>query len=90
MHFTRVPRLGSYMAIPLIYRSCLFDEALEESVKDYNETMTRRQDQEVQKEAWEAHQEVVKNEALAAGNEFEPEEKDWEEIDFPAYKTEDK
>lgn len=35
MNFTRVPRLGSYMAIPLIYNSCMTDEALEEAVKDY-------------------------------------------------------
>lgn len=35
MNFTRVPRLGSYMAIPLIYNSCMTDEALEESVKDF-------------------------------------------------------
>ena len=35
MNFTRVPRLGSYMAIPLIYNSCMTDEALEEAVKDF-------------------------------------------------------
>jgi hypothetical protein len=28
IHFQKVPRLGSFMAIPLIYESCLFDEAL--------------------------------------------------------------
>jgi hypothetical protein len=27
MHFWKVPRLGSYMAIPLVYRSCLSVES---------------------------------------------------------------
>ena len=41
------------MAVPLIYKSCLFDEALEESVKDYIDVTGKRSEQEVQKEAWE-------------------------------------
>ena len=90
MHFTRVPRLGSYMAIPLIYKSCLFDEALEESVKDFAEVAGKKGEQDVQKEAWENQQEVVRQEALAAGNEFEPEQKEWDTLDFAPYKTEDK
>jgi len=28
IHFQKVPRLGSYMAIPLVYDSCLFEESL--------------------------------------------------------------
>jgi len=35
MHFEKVPRLGCFMAIPLVYNSCLFNEALEEAVEDY-------------------------------------------------------
>lgn len=34
MHFQKVPRLGSYMAVPLVYNSCLSDEALEAIVAD--------------------------------------------------------
>lgn len=29
MHFYRVPRLGSFMAIPLEYKSCLFQKSLD-------------------------------------------------------------
>ena len=47
MNFTRVPRLGSYMAIPLIYKSCLFDEALEDAVKDFHEITAKKGDQEI-------------------------------------------
>ena len=35
MHFYKVPRLGSFMAIPLIFKSCLFEEALDHAVADY-------------------------------------------------------
>lgn len=34
MNFQKVPRLGAYMAIPLCYNSCLFDESLEASVAE--------------------------------------------------------
>jgi hypothetical protein len=36
MHFYRVPRLGSYIAIPLEYESCLTEKALDQSILDYN------------------------------------------------------
>ena len=35
MHFYRVPRLGSYMAIPLEYNSCLTEKALDQAIVDY-------------------------------------------------------
>jgi hypothetical protein len=34
MWFKRVPKLGSYMAVPLVYQSCLSDDALENAVAD--------------------------------------------------------
>jgi hypothetical protein len=37
MHFYKVPRLGSYLAIKLEYESCLFEEALNAAVVDYVE-----------------------------------------------------
>jgi len=37
MHFYLVPKLGSFMAVPLIYNSCLFEDALENAVNDYVE-----------------------------------------------------
>lgn len=35
MWFKRVPRLGSFMAVPLAYQSCLSDEALEAALADF-------------------------------------------------------
>ena len=42
--FQKVPRLGSYMAIPMIYNSCLTNEALEAAVADYQDVMARREE----------------------------------------------
>jgi len=35
MWFKRVPRLGSFMAVPLVYQSCLTDDALENAITDF-------------------------------------------------------
>jgi hypothetical protein len=35
MHFFKVPRLGSYLAIKLEYNSCLNENAFDAAVKDY-------------------------------------------------------
>jgi hypothetical protein len=35
MHFFKVPKLGSYLAIRLEYESCLFEESLAAAVLDY-------------------------------------------------------
>jgi len=34
MHYYDVPKLGSYIAIKLEYKSCLFEEAYDDAVKD--------------------------------------------------------
>jgi len=41
MHFYKVPRLGSYLAIRLEYESCLFEEALNAAVVDYQDVILR-------------------------------------------------
>jgi hypothetical protein len=32
MHYFKVPRLGCFMAVPLEYSSCMFEDALEVAV----------------------------------------------------------
>ena len=39
VHFFKVPRLGSYMAIRLEYKTCLFEEAFDAGVKDKLQVM---------------------------------------------------
>lgn len=46
MHFFRVPKLGSYLAIKLEYDSCLFEDALDAAVADYIEVKDRLKIQE--------------------------------------------
>lgn len=41
MNYQKVPRLGCYMAVPLVYNSCLSDEALDAAVADTQERMTK-------------------------------------------------
>ena len=57
IHYQRVPRLGSYMAIPLIYKNCLHIESLEDAVKDYLDVEKRKADQEIEKQEFNAKQE---------------------------------
>ena len=42
MHFFKVPKLGSYMAIRLEYDSCLFEGALDTAVADYNDVRNKQ------------------------------------------------
>lgn len=44
MHFFKVPRLGSYLAIRLEYKSCLFEESLDAAVSDYLEVKQRQKE----------------------------------------------
>jgi len=46
MHFYRVPKLGCFMAIPLVYNSCLFDDALENAIADWRDIQVRKEEQE--------------------------------------------
>ena len=56
MNFQRVPRLGSYMAIPMIYKSCLFDEALTEAVQNFQDVQAKKAQQEADQQAHESVQ----------------------------------
>ena len=83
MHYQKVPRLGCYMAVPLIYNSCLSDEALEALVQEtlaYNHAC---EEQMRERDVYESEQLAKKEAAEAANEPFEEEEKEWEEIAKP-------
>ena len=42
IHFYKVPRLGSYLAIKLEYRSCLSTTSYDAGLKDYNLVKEKR------------------------------------------------
>jgi len=53
MHFYKVPKLGSYMAIPLVYLSCLFEDALDNAVQDHLDVRKALDEQNKAKAEWE-------------------------------------
>lgn len=52
MHFYKVPRLGSYLAIRLEYQSCLSELSFDAAVIDYLEVQQRQNDQDVEKRSF--------------------------------------
>lgn len=75
------------MAIPMVYKSCLFDEALTEAVANYGDVQTKKAQQEQDIQAHEALQAQQKEIALSQGQEFEPEERTWAEIELDPFQT---
>ena len=77
MWFKRVPKLGSYMAVPLIYQACLTDDALEAAVADY--LAVSQQKAELQKEidVFDEEQNVKKEAAQSNNEPCEAETRDW-------------
>jgi hypothetical protein len=53
IHFWRVPRLGSFMAIPLVYNSCLSEQALDAAILDWGEVSKRMEVQDQKKLEWD-------------------------------------
>ena len=87
MHFFKVPRLGSYMAIPLEYKSCLTQKALDQAIVDYNAFQRALEEQERAKKEWDDENEKLKEERERAGDAFTPEERSWPDIKEKGYLT---
>lgn len=88
MNYWKVPRLGAYMAVPLVYRSALSVSSLQQAFDEltkFNEETTRIENE---KAAFEEQQAVAKADAEAAGTEFVPEAREWPEVTLPPIVTE--
>ncbi len=85
MHFFKVPRLGSYLAIKLEYESCLFEEALNAAVIDYIDVRQKQKEQDEEKKHYYEKLEEEKNEDEG---EQTREERKWEEIKPQPFRTE--
>lgn len=83
MHFWKVPRLGAFMAVPLVYNSALSEESFQRAYDDFNKYMEDLASIEQQKIAHAADQDQKRQAALEQGVEFEEEEKEWEEPVLP-------
>lgn len=69
------------MAVPLCYNSCLFDEALEQAVADMLEVQQKLEAQEKEKNEYYESFNARKEQAVNAGEVFDEEERQWEEIE---------
>ena len=87
MYYFKVPKLGSYMAIKLEYQSCLFEEALDEGVKDRLLCMEKERAQDEERQIHQKAEQERKDQAEAEGEEFIPDKKQWEVIEPKPYKT---
>ena len=90
MHFYRVPRLGSFMAVPLEYESCLTAAALDAAVADSIQLKKAREEQEKMRLEWEEDQEKIRDEKERAGEQYVPEPKEWEKLEEKAFLTKKK
>lgn len=90
MHFYRVPRLGSFMAVPLEYESCLTAAALDAAVADSLQLKKARDEQDKLRAEWEEDQDKLREEKERAGEPFVPEVKEWDKLEEKPFLTKKK
>lgn len=90
MHYFRVPKLGSYLAVELKYDHCTNESSFDAAFREYNQTQERILDQKIERQEWEKEQEEIKRQKEEDGEQFYPEEKEWELIEEAPYKSETK
>jgi len=80
IHFFKVPRLGSYLAIRLEYQSCLSVEAYNDGVRDALSCRERLKEQEEQKREHDEREKDRKEECEANDQEYVRDEGNWPKI----------
>jgi len=84
--FWKVPRLGSYMAIPIVYKSCLFEGSLDKAITDWIEVKAEVARLEEEREE-AAGGEEKKDDDNEGSN--EPPEKEPIHIEPPPFETQE-
>ena len=79
--------MGSYMAIPLEYNSCLTEKALDQAIVDYQAYQKAVQEQDRQRKEWDEETERIKEEKEKNGESFIVEERQWPEIEEKEFLT---
>ena len=87
MHFFKVPRLGSYMAIRMEYDSCLSVEAYNEGVRDALSCRDRIAEQEIAKLEHEEKEKQRKEDVENEEREYTRDEGSWPDIRTKTYLT---
>lgn len=87
IHFWTVPRLGAFMAVPMIYNSCMSDEALDAAITDWTEVSKKIEAQDAKKAEWDEEQAQIKEQKISAGEPYEYQEGEWEDLKPEPYAT---
>lgn len=77
LHFWKVPRLGCFMAVPLVYNSCLSENALDTAIANWGEVSKEIEQQDKDRAEYEETMAAEKEEKLRNGEAWNPEEKVW-------------
>lgn len=89
MWFESVPRLGAYMAVPIVYESCLTDEALTQAISNFLEVTKLRDQQQDEQIQFQLDQDALQ-EQHHGEEPFVRAEKEWPEIKFEPFITQKK
>lgn len=87
IHFYKVPRLGSYIAVKLEYESCLFEAAFDAAVENYSDVKEKNKAIELQKRQDQEAAEEERREREENDEEYVPEEKDYPLYEVAPFKT---
>lgn len=89
IHYFRVPRLGSYLAVELKYNSCLDESAFDSAFDDFIECETKRQEQDKEKQEYD---DKIEEDKEREGEDYkEPEEtKEWPQVKEKLYETKER
>jgi len=72
MFYYKVPQLGSYLAVKLEYKSCLFETSYDAAVDNYKEVDQLNKDQEDERRAYEEEQAEIKKAKEDEDQEYDP------------------
>lgn len=89
LHFWKVPRLGCFMAVPLVYNSCLSENALDTAIANWAEVSKEIEQQEKDKAEYDEQMAQEKEEKIRAGEAWNPEEKVWPELKAAPFITQE-
>ena len=87
MHFFKVPRLGSYLAVRLEYDSCLSIDAYDAGVKDAISVKERIQEQEDQKKAHDDQEAARMQECKDNEMSYTRDDGNWPEINLKPFQS---
>lgn len=75
------------MAIPLVYESCLFEDALQAAVEDYQVISREKEEQDRAKAEHNEAFAAQRAAALESGEAAPEDDREWEKIEFAPFMT---